>query len=155
MRRRKNGKMRTITPVLGTIDMEYTEIAELTLMALRARVIVDEGMASSFAIPVQVAVERIADYAYRQLAVEIRQQVYGRQLETITASYPADWWQALKDRWFPAWALKRWPVRLHTITLTITELYPKLAAPGYAESVAFAKCERMDDYTWRNHPVIS
>ncbi len=24
--------------------------------------------------------------------------------------YPADWWQAFKDRWFPEWALKRWPI---------------------------------------------
>lgn len=24
--------------------------------------------------------------------------------------WPADWWQAFKDRWFPAWALKLWPV---------------------------------------------
>lgn len=23
---------------------------------------------------------------------------------------PADWWEAFKDRWFPKWALKRWPV---------------------------------------------
>lgn len=23
---------------------------------------------------------------------------------------PADWWEAFKDRWFPAWARHRWPV---------------------------------------------
>ena len=26
-------------------------------------------------------------------------------------TYPADWWQHLKQRWFPAWAQKRWPVK--------------------------------------------
>lgn len=25
---------------------------------------------------------------------------------------PADWWQHFKQRWFPAWALERWPVRM-------------------------------------------
>lgn len=28
---------------------------------------------------------------------------------------PADWWQAFKERWFPDWALERWPVRNRTI----------------------------------------
>jgi len=23
---------------------------------------------------------------------------------------PANWWEHFKQRWFPAWALKRWPV---------------------------------------------
>jgi hypothetical protein len=23
---------------------------------------------------------------------------------------PANWWEHLKERWFPQWALKRWPV---------------------------------------------
>lgn len=27
---------------------------------------------------------------------------------------PANWWQHFKQRWFPAWALKRWPV-LYTV----------------------------------------
>ena len=25
-------------------------------------------------------------------------------------SFPADWWEAFKERWFPSWALARWPV---------------------------------------------
>ena len=25
-------------------------------------------------------------------------------------SFPADWWQALKERWFPGWMKARWPV---------------------------------------------
>lgn len=28
-----------------------------------------------------------------------------------TVRAPADWWQAVKERWFPEWALRRWPVR--------------------------------------------
>jgi hypothetical protein len=33
----------------------------------------------------------------------------------LSVSYPRDWWEALKDRWFPRWALQRWPVRLTTV----------------------------------------
>jgi hypothetical protein len=32
----------------------------------------------------------------------------------FSASWPATWWQHLKQRWFPAWALRRWPVRMET-----------------------------------------
>ena len=24
---------------------------------------------------------------------------------------PADWWEAVKERWVPAWAKRRWPVK--------------------------------------------
>jgi hypothetical protein len=27
-------------------------------------------------------------------------------------SYPRDWWNHTKKRWFPKWALSRWPVEL-------------------------------------------
>jgi hypothetical protein len=27
------------------------------------------------------------------------------------ASWPCDWWQAFKERWFPAFLLKRYPVK--------------------------------------------
>lgn len=28
-----------------------------------------------------------------------------------TVRAPSDWWEAVKERWLPAWALRRWPVR--------------------------------------------
>lgn len=39
------------------------------------------------------------------------------------AAWPADWWQALKDRWLPEWALKRWPVKLHHFTVDYKAVY--------------------------------
>ena len=30
-------------------------------------------------------------------------------------SYPADWWQAFKDRWFPYWLKKKFPVKFNRI----------------------------------------
>jgi hypothetical protein len=34
-----------------------------------------------------------------------------RVLERVEVKWPADWWQALRERWFPSWWLRRWPVR--------------------------------------------
>lgn len=38
------------------------------------------------------------------------------------AKCPADWWQHFKKRWFPFWALKKFPVKYKTID--IFRLYP-------------------------------
>lgn len=29
----------------------------------------------------------------------------------VDRKWPADWWQAFKERWLPKWALTRWPVK--------------------------------------------
>lgn len=33
---------------------------------------------------------------------------------------PADWWQAVRERWAPAWWLRRRPVRKTCVTLELT-----------------------------------
>jgi len=35
----------------------------------------------------------------------------------IEESYPADWWQAFKDRWFPKWLLRKYPVQCREIII--------------------------------------
>jgi len=45
--------------------------------------------------------------------------------------YPCDWFQAIKERWFPLWLLKRWPVIYTVCDITAKVLYPefRLAVP--------------------------
>lgn len=33
----------------------------------------------------------------------------------IDEEFPEDWWEAFKDRWFPEWLLKRYPVKYKRI----------------------------------------
>lgn len=35
----------------------------------------------------------------------------------IERRYPADWWQAFRERWFPAFWLRRWPVQYVEISI--------------------------------------
>ncbi len=51
--------------------------------------------------------------------------ISGKQ-EKTEVSYPADWWQALRQRWFPRWWLKRHPVQFKRIVTTTTHLCPHL-----------------------------
>ena len=39
----------------------------------------------------------------------IQDQLVGKYA-TTAVKYPEDWWQAFKERWFPKWLLKKFPI---------------------------------------------
>jgi hypothetical protein len=75
-------------------------------------------------------------------------ELLGRK-RTETVSYPATWWEHFKHRWFPRWALKRWPVQLRTVKVDAFALFPELeplrAKGGYLE---LAFCEPPEEVLW-------
>ena len=53
--------------------------------------------------------------------------------KVLVYTHPADWWQAVKSRFAPAWFRRRYPVRVRTVTIYVRAVYPKLkldAPPG-------------------------
>jgi len=52
---------------------------------------------------------------------DIDAYVLEQNLETVskTVRYPADWWQALKERWFSRAAKARWPVKWQVIEVKL------------------------------------
>ena len=66
--------------------------------------------------------------------------------EELLGQYPADWWQALKERWFPGWLLKRYPVKW--TKLIAKHKFPHYAIPNlgreYVE-VMIRKPEKQDE----------
>lgn len=44
----------------------------------------------------------------------------------IKVSYPSTWWQHFKQRWFPKWVLKKWPVKLTIKIMEAQHYYPNL-----------------------------
>lgn len=59
--------------------------------------------------------------------------------------YPRDWWQALKGRFAPQWALRRWPAR--EIVVEARALYPMLKIPDTTDSWATI---RFEEHDWRH-----
>lgn len=59
--------------------------------------------------------------------------------EVVQAKWPADWWQAFKERWFPMWALRRWPVRCHELHREIEryKVCPHLAVDPQRKHISF------------------
>lgn len=82
-------------------------------------------------------VRRLDDYLAGAFAFSLRAYVLGERLPQKTIEHPADWWQALKARWFPPWALKRWPVRMTVHHIDAQVLYPNLRLALPKESRVF------------------
>jgi hypothetical protein len=65
------------------------------------------------------------DHLTRNIVFAFNAFIAGEKLRTIT--YPTTWWDAVKERWFPEWALKKWPV--NRTCFQIDALYPEMAIP--------------------------
>ena len=73
-----------------------------------------------------VDVDLAIEFAMDEIATRIRGHVWGEResVQKVSITYPTDWKQAVKERFFPAWALKRWPVRNKIITMDVKCFYP-------------------------------
>lgn len=118
--------------------MTISEV-ELKRMRMVLLAIVTEEMAGIFSAPCSVDTNLFESWARNELVIRLRQDIMGRIADEIGAEYPSDWWQAAKERWFPRWAKKRWPVRKTTIKLTARELYPRVAMPEQEHYISLKK----------------
>ena len=96
-----------------------------------------------FGEPPKLDISEQADWMTDEIVLRIKQEIWGREVERQECRWPTDWWQAFKERWFPAWAKKRWPAKYHTCVITARELYPKMHfAPGdFERTIAVIKSE--------------
>lgn len=65
------------------------------------------------------------DLLTRSVFYGFRVKILGEQLDVIT--YPADWWQAFKERWFPAWLKAKFPPQY--TRYEVQAQYPRMAIP--------------------------
>jgi hypothetical protein len=61
------------------------------------------------------------------------------EIPPFSHSYPRDWWEWFKQRWFPKWLLDKYPVKFvtverpgDTVTVTAEMMYPRLTVPKNA-----------------------
>jgi hypothetical protein len=108
------------------VEVETVQLERLKLCILTH---LSAELCHSFGEPPEVAVTDALDFLTDDIGIRVVQKVWGRELQRQEVKYPANWWEAVKDRWLPAWAKGRWPVRYRVVTLTARELYPRLAFP--------------------------
>ena len=95
-----------------------------------------EELATEIVNEPSVGVNLFADAYCKGIMLQVRYELLGHEMERIEVRYPEDWWQALKERWFPKWALRRWPVKEEVVQLVARELYPKVKLPDKGPVVA-------------------
>ncbi len=66
----------------------------------------------------------IEDYANRTIRAQITGYLWGEDAYSTTISYPLNWWQAFKDRWFTRRMLARWPVIWTDVMISTKAVYP-------------------------------
>lgn len=59
------------------------------------------------------------------LTISLKQAIWYQELHRHPVQTPQDWWEHLKERWFPRWALRRWPVQYENYDVILGALYPQ------------------------------
>lgn len=78
--------------------------------------------------------EQIEDIVNHHHMDQLRAFVLGRKVEEIPKEwfeYPRDWWHAFKQRFFPKWLLKRYPIEMKkkVVKLEVFHLCPHVNIP--------------------------
>lgn len=132
------------------VDLEAS-IQQVTLEKIRL------GMSKAIDQNILLGVnsDTYIDHMTRQAVVSIQGYLFGEKLKGKIVKHPRDWWQALKERWLPAWALKRWPVEYTIHTVTFDVVYPRFKPslpPRYSDYVVLAHYDSDSEYkegrTW-------
>ena len=105
------------------------EQVHLERMKLVATKWFSEELAAEIACAPDIRLNQNFEWGCNDLAMQIRYKIAGKITAEEMATYPADWWEAFKDRWFSPWMKNRWPVRYKSVHITARELYPKMALP--------------------------
>ncbi len=90
---------------------------------------IDKALIECFAQSADVT--RTKHWIEDEIVMRLKQHIFGKQVLHEVISYPADWKQAFKERWYPEWAKDKWPVRYTTKTFDVRELVPSLNIPEH------------------------
>lgn len=91
------------------------------------RAVASQAMSREFAEAADLEVAR--NQFMDALVFRLTQTIWGRKVGERLVRWPADWWQAVKERWFPGWALRRWPVEYAWATIEARDLFPAVVVP--------------------------
>ena len=104
---------------------------ELENMMFAVMALITKELAEDFAQAADADYSMMDNWAHDTITLRVKQRVFGKQVLHEVISYPADWKEALKERWYPMWAKDKWPVRYATKTFDVRELVPSLNIPGH------------------------
>ena len=87
---------------------------------------IDRKLAESFGGDRRIDISLHGHFSYDDIVLRVIQEVYGEHLGTLEVKWPATWWQHFKQDVFPAWLLRRFPVRYAVERHDARLLYPQV-----------------------------
>jgi hypothetical protein len=93
---------------------------DLTVVNFGIRRAIAESMLLSGA-SVDVVVRREAGI----ILAMVKARILAEEVDSRTVIYPKDWWEAFKERWFPVWLQRRYPVKKKIIEYRTMLAYPQ------------------------------
>jgi len=100
---------------------------------------------------VSKSIEAVEWHLIDKVVYSFRAAMWGQQ-KRVEIRHPRDWWQAFKARWFPSWALRRWPAQYTVHVITAQELFPKLVGGGELQSILRLEGRKYSE-TWDSNPA--
>lgn len=76
---------------------------------------------------IDASVDIARDYLTNHIAVEIRGYIWSEK-ETVqkqSVSFPSNWKESFKQRWFSRWMLAKWPVKYTKFCVDVKAIYPE------------------------------
>ncbi len=83
-----------------------------------------------FVIAAEVDFDMLRGFARDMITVRVVQTILGQRLDEQVVRYPSDWWQGFKQRFFPRWARRRWPIHHTVVHMRLWAMYPKMQLPA-------------------------
>lgn len=81
-------------------------------------------------VPVELAnqakLESYMDHVRQEMVYHLSVEVAAFRVDTKKYRYPRDWKEALKERFAPGWARRRWPVRYIEGKIEAKAIFPAL-----------------------------
>ena len=109
--------------------MENTESIELTAKKYMAMAVIPYAELSGCKVDVTRAIKFTAD----DLIMKVSRRLWMHELEAVerTVTYPKTWWDAFKERFFPCWAVRRWPCEYAEVVVRLKRYaaFPELHYP--------------------------
>lgn len=108
----------------GEVEEEMSDHLRLERMKLVVLQYLTNELADVFAEPPEVSVH---ETWMDEIVLRVQQAVWGREVARVEYQWPANWWEAVKERFAPAWVKRRWPIHYSRVELTADEVVPFLA----------------------------
>ena len=102
---------------------------------LREAVLKQKCFESNAILPEDIKAELYEDFALRQLVMSLSARIASLKVENYEFRAPQDWFEALKERFFPKWVLKKFPVKYRVEKINVEALFPKIKMDKEYQSI--------------------